>query len=1171
MNASQFCQWTSSSFLVRLLGGLGALMLAGSNLCAQDLLLSDFEETNYAWLPGGIWSATGNCFGTGPAAGALTNQNPVTGYLGIGLVNTFFGGDAGTGMLTSPPFAIERRYIKFLVGGGSYRGEGGYGGETRIDLLVNGQVVRHAAGPGEWEHLDWEQWDVSQLLGQTAQLRVVDTATGGWGHLNVDQIVQSDSSLADGVIIPTNRFINFPVKLSSPYREVALLVNGLAAQEFKLALGTSTNFDFYAFLDLSAYQNTQMIVRVDSTNGLQLSDFIQSKMPVATVPIYQELLRPIYHFTPRRGFNNDPNGMVYLNGEYHLCYQHNPYDVVVGNQNWGQAVSTDLVHWVELPEAIYGDALGQAWSGSAVVDWNNTAGFGSNAIVSFYTSAGGHSNNNLMSEGQLFGQSLAYSLDEGRTWIKYPNNPVVPNVVGDNRDPKVIWYAPGHKWVMVFWLQNNDFGFFSSRDLIHWTQTSTFTFPNVIEVPELFQLSLDGNTNNQPWIFYAGAGHYYVGQFDGNAFSARFGPFSIRSGNCFAAGQTFNNLPATDGRRILIANATGNFPNMPFNGGMDFPVQLTLQTSGSAPSIFVNPVNEVAWLRTSTNSWHQQTLQSGVNVLSNLTGEAFELDAKLNPGTSGQISFGLGGTLVTYDSQSQQVDCEGITNVLRPSNGAVELRFLVDRGFLEIYGNAGLLYMPMSVNPVAGPQPLSLVASSTGSVLESMKLYQLGSAWPGAPPYIISQPGPAATVPLGGGASLNVTATGSTVPLTYQWFSDDQPIAGATNSTLSVLAVPATNVSYHVVVSNAVGSVTSAVAPLTVRAPYTVAYWRMEGQITAPNNAGVPSFVGVADSATNWGQGIYTAGTLPAAIDDLITFNGLPGGGVSLSTNVAPAGMFVNGHSGGGFSYNAEALTNVDGALFFPQDQYGDELDFTGPFSVELFFKTDGNRSAAGIQQLIAQGTDTGQTFRYGLNVNEAGPGGIRFKLANSGLGQTNVADVTAANYADGQWHYMLAVYDPLGGTHGQLRLTLVNPDGSQASATNNLPAGFVPLPATDNGNLFVGRNTYPVAANPETFLGLIDEVQLTAGVVSDTGRIGRVPAVDSHPRISCVSVGTNGFNFQWNGAAVNSFLVQSTPELGVAWQTIATLPSAGSQKFYADSNVNQMIGTTRFYRIVSQ
>jgi hypothetical protein len=494
----------------------------------------------------------------------------------------------------------------------------------------------------------------------------------------------------------------------------------------------------------------------------------------------------------------------------------------------------------------------------------------------------------------------------------------------------------------------------------------------------------------------------------------------------------------------------------------------------------------------------------------------------------------------------------------------------MDRGMLEIYANNGLVYMSMATTPVTGPQALSLVASGSGAQLLSMSLYNLGSAWPAAPPYITSQPGPSSVVNLGGSASFSVSATGTTLPLFYQWFSGDQAIVGATNSSLSVLAVPATNAGYYVVVSNAGGSVTSSVAPLTVMSPSSVAYWRMESQITAPNNAGTPSFGGIADADTNAGQGIYTTGTLPAAIDDLITFNGLTGGPVTLSTNVAPASMFVNGHHAGSYSYNAEAITNVDGALFFPQDQYGDELDFTGPFTIELFFKTDGNRSGAGVMQLVSQGTDTGQTFRYGINVNEAGAGGIRFMVANRSLIQTNAVDLKASNYADGQWHYLEAVCDTLAGSNGQMRLTIVNQDGSQASATNNLPAGFLPLPAVDNGNLFLGRNTYPLNVNPQTFLGFIDEVQITAGVVPDTWRIGKVPSIDNHPSIQGAAVGTNGVSFQWTGAAATNFVVQWVSQLGNVWQAIATLPSANSLGGFVDTNASRVTGSAGFYRILS-
>lgn len=1071
-----------NNFLVSII-----LTSASTSLFAQDIVLSDFEESYYAWLPGGVWTASGTCFGSGPAQGTLAGQSTVTGYLGNGLVDTYLGGDVSTGTLYSPPFTITQNYIKFLIGGGSYLGQGGYGGETRIDLLVGGQVVQHAAGPGEWENLDWEQWNVSNLVGQSAQIRIVDTATNSWGHVEVDQIVESDTSLTTGVITPTNQFISFPVLLSNPYHVVSLLVNGLEVQEFNIALGTPSDYSFYAFLNLSAYQNTQMVVRVDSTNGLYLSNFILSNAPVTTTPFYQETLRPIYHYTVRRGFNNDPNGLVYYNGVYHMCYQHNPYDVVVGNQSWGNAESTDLVHWTELPEAIYGDALGQAWSGSSVVDYSNSAGFGSNAIVSFYTSAGGHGNNNLMSQGQLFSQSLAYSLDQGQTWTKYSNNPVVPNVEGDNRDPKVIWYAPGNEWVMVFWLTNNNFGFFSSTNLINWTQTSTFTFPGVIEVPELFPLPLNGNTNNLDWIFYAGAGNYYVGQFNGSAFTAQYGPFSIRGGNSFAAGQTFNDIPASDGRRILIANDTVDYPNMPFNAGMDFPVQLTLQTNGSTSLIYVNPVNELALLRYTTNSWPAQPLTNGVNVMSGANGEAYELDAQFQPGTATSVTFTVCGTTVTYNCQSQQLSCEGIINDLSPINGVITLQILVDIGTLEIYANNGLVYMPMSVTPTAGAQAISLVASGSGATLNSLAMYNLGSAWNYTnspttnPPAITTQPA-SVTNTTGSTVAFTVTATGAS-PLAYLWYFNEQPltpaaniasvtnstltisptaptnagtyavvitnsygsvtsspvtlsysapiissqpvsvtnypgflvsfsvtasgasgylwyfngqplnpaanIASVTNSTLTISpAYPANAGTYYVVITNAGGSVTSSVVSLTVIAPYQIAYWRMESQIEAPNDFGTPTYVGVADSDTNSGQGIYTTGSLPAAIDDLITFNGLSGGPVTLSTNVAPASMFVNGHNAGNYSYNAEAITNVNGVLFFPQDQYGDEMDFTGPFSIELFFKADGNRSGAGVMQLVSQGTDTSQIFRYGINVNESATGGIRFKIANSSLGR---------------------------------------------------------------------------------------------------------------------------------------------------------------------------------------
>lgn len=607
-----------------------------------------------------------------------------------------------------------------------------------------------------------------------------------------------------------------------------------------------------------------------------------------------------------------------------------------------------------------------------MVDWNNSAGFGNQALITIYTAA-----------GNPFVQNLAWSTDLGRTWNKYGGNPVLGSVVSGNHDPAVSWYAPGNKWVMALYLSNNDYGFFSSTDLKHWTQTSTFTFPGVIEVPQLFQLPLDGNTNNLKWIFYAGAGNYYVGSFDGNSFSPQYGPFSIRGGNSFAAAPVFNDVPAYDGRKILIANGTQNYPNQNFQSAMDFPVELTLVTVSGTPKIYVNPVREIALLHGSTKSWPTQPLTNGVDIMAGTSAEAYELDVKFQPANSVRTTFTLAGQQIIYNNLTHQISCLGITQPLTPIGGVVHLRFLVDRGILEIFANDGVLYMPMTMTPVAGFQSLSMVtATPNGAQLVSMNLFNL------------------TTVPVHAGS---------------------------------------------------------------------IARWNMN-----PTGAGNPA----------------TLDTLSSDLtQNLWTFNG-SNNVFPVSTNTPPTSMFANGNSGGGNSFNAATFTNVDGALLYPQDVYGNKFAFTDSFTVEMFFKTAGNQIDAGSMELLMQGENV---FRYGLVMNEAGPGTIRFAL-NDGQGNFPLADLGSRNYADGTWHYLLASYNRADGVNGKLTLTIANQDGS-CDNTNVSIGTFSGLPAGNDGNLFIGRYRYPIAQDHRTFRGLIDEVQITSGSVSGSMRLGALPA----------------------------------------------------------------------------
>ncbi len=287
--------------------------------------------------------------------------------------------------------------------------------------------------------------------------------------------------------------------------------------------------------------------------------------------LYDELYRPQFHFSAAKNWINDPNGLVYYDGEYHLFFQYNPEGLQWGNMTWGHAVSPDLLHWKQLDNALLPDSLGTMFSGSAVVDWNNTAGFQSGkekALVAIYTC---HRSADV--DSSLEDQCLAYSNDRGRTWTKYAHNPVLPTphlVNRSFRDPKVFWYAPTGKWVMIIYHRVGN-SLYGSPDLKRWTLLSEFTgLP--YECPDMYELAVDGDAGNTRWIAEGGNGDYFIGRFDGTTFTPESGKLTCDHGAHYYASQTFSDIPEGDGRRIQIAwMSGGNFPGTPFTNQMSFP------------------------------------------------------------------------------------------------------------------------------------------------------------------------------------------------------------------------------------------------------------------------------------------------------------------------------------------------------------------------------------------------------------------------------------------------------------------------------------------------------------------------------------------------------------------------------------------------------------------------
>lgn len=521
-------------------------------------------------------------------------------------------------------------------------------------------------------------------------------------------------------------YINFPVKDGAPVRRVSVLVNGREERAFDIELADHQP-DWWAFLDATPFKGKTVTIRVDKLprDSIGLSSICQSRDIKDSQDLYHEPLRPQFHFTSRRGWLNDPNGLVFFKGEYHLFYQHNPYGWNWGNMSWGHAVSKDLVHWKELPVALYPDEHGTIYSGSAVVDWHNTAGFQSGpepALVAMFTAA-----------GNPFTQEIAYSNDRGRTWTEYRNNPVLGHIAVDNRDPKVVWFAPDKKWVMALYLEQHDFAIFESPDLKQWKKLQTFTLPGDAECPNFFPLALDGNTNDIRWVFFGASGIYVVGKFNGETFAPQTPPRRLQNGNCWYAAQVYSDIPASDGRCILIP--WGRLPNgdifrgMPFNQMMGLPVELTLASSPAGPELRIEPVTELKSLRSRKYNIKPQALGPASNPLEKIHADLFEIEANIAVGSAGRILFDLRGVPLAYDVAGQTLSCLGCKSPLAPVDGHIFLHLFVDRASVDIFGGNGTLYMPVAEALSPGNHALRLNCQGGTAQISRLTVYRLKSAW----------------------------------------------------------------------------------------------------------------------------------------------------------------------------------------------------------------------------------------------------------------------------------------------------------------------------------------------------------------------------------------------------------------------------------------------------------
>ena len=515
----------------------------------------------------------------------------------------------------------------------------------------------------------------------------------------------------------SSKYMNIPISHKMDRKRLIFTAQGEDTLSVVVRIAEGTP-DYWIFKDVGRYKGKRLELNYEGSKKA-LENIIFSDSIMGSSMMYKEDNRPQFHFTTRRGWINDPNGLVYHNGLYHLYYQHNPFEREWENMTWGHATSPDLLHWTEHDDVLFPDRLGTMYSGSAVFDKQNTSGFGTKnnpPLVYAYTAD--------RSDREV--QCIAYSLDGGMTLRKYEGNPVIDShdkwQTHDTRDPRLLWYEPGKHWVLVL-NERDGHSIYTSTNLKDWTYQSHVT--GFCECPDLFELPVDGNPANTRWVMYGASNTYMIGTFDGKTFVPQGGKYRFCTGSIYAA-QTISHTP--DGRRIQIGWGRVAHPGMPFNGMMLLPTELTLKTTNEGIRMVSKPVKEI-------NSLLQNVLSSdGVlnadaanRLLESLgysDGLHLAFTLHLNHRTSAGISL-AGRNILDYDSNFNTINGQ-YYSPQDPTSMDLTAEIYIDRTSVEVFIDDGLYSYSMEWHE---RKPEGFRFWGTNLTVSGLKVDRVKSIW----------------------------------------------------------------------------------------------------------------------------------------------------------------------------------------------------------------------------------------------------------------------------------------------------------------------------------------------------------------------------------------------------------------------------------------------------------
>jgi len=658
------------------------------------------------------------------------------------------------GTLTSEPFVLKGKFLTFEFAAQRLQRPG----TLAVNLLVDGKIVRQAfppAGAKRDAKLLFHKcaFDLKNLQGKKAQLQILDRQelTGGWIAVcnfqtaekpNTERVIGPDNPNVERVKISrkincNKRYLNIPAMGQHSDDVVKLIVDGRVVQEMNIAVARKGEKpEFWQFIDLNLWKGKDATVEFDGWSSL--AD------PLAQATLNDEILgfdndltkgaRPQLSFSVLQGWNNDVNGTVYYDGEYHLFYQYDPSRSgrIGSNMHWGHAVSKDLVHWEHLPIALgVTRDRGQNYSGSAIVDAKNVSGLqkgNEKPILAFYTRRSPSTFLAWPADVQGSHQCIAYSNDRGRTWT-HLEKPAVPQITLKNRDPKVFYHKESKKWLMTFYNDISGYDFYSSDNLLDWEKESTVK--GFRECPDIFKLQVDGDPNKEKWLLVNGSGDYALGDFDGKKFDIKTRSRAVHGH--FHATQTFANAPDGTQRRIQMAwhrAAVGG--GMPFTQRFTLPIELTLRTTKDGVRLFAEHARELEKLRKEAKTFPGKKFGAqSVTVAEPLDWELLDVEFTIDPGKAKEIEWQVRDQKFQYDVEAGKFTGGSLKNfkVNRMSDEKLKVRIILDRGTMDVVLNQGEVYTMAPCPNQIGKPILTCTAKGGEASVAEVKVYQLNSIW----------------------------------------------------------------------------------------------------------------------------------------------------------------------------------------------------------------------------------------------------------------------------------------------------------------------------------------------------------------------------------------------------------------------------------------------------------